>query len=99
VNAVYPVVLERLRHPKETVRKKAVMALQWFSSLDPRREGPLMGVELERHFRTMLCDKVRAWPVPWLPVHRYPPSPSLVSRAAWLTRLSRRCSRVEQGHG
>ncbi|KAG2486441.1 hypothetical protein HYH03_014888 [Edaphochlamys debaryana] len=57
VNAVYPVVVERLRHPKEHVRKKAVLALHWFGSLDPRREGPLAGVELEKHFRTMLCDK------------------------------------------
>ncbi len=40
------------------MRKKAVLALHWFSQLDPRREGPLTGVELERHFRTMLCDKV-----------------------------------------
>ena len=58
VNAVYPVVVERLRHPKEHVRKKAVMALHWFGGLDPRREGPLAGVELDKHFRTMLCDKV-----------------------------------------
>lgn len=43
---------------QEHVRKKAVLALHWFSQLDPRREGPLTGVELERHFRTMLCDKV-----------------------------------------
>eukprot|EP00198_Chlamydomonas_reinhardtii_P002010 XP_001691346.1 epsilon-adaptin [Chlamydomonas reinhardtii] len=57
VNAVYPVVVERLRHPKEHVRKKAVMALHWFGGLDPRREGPLAGVELDKHFRTMLCDK------------------------------------------
>ncbi len=27
INAVYPLVVERLRHPKEAVRKKAVMAL------------------------------------------------------------------------
>ncbi|KXZ54496.1 hypothetical protein GPECTOR_4g561 [Gonium pectorale] len=57
VNAVYPVVVERLRHPKEHVRKKAVLALHWFASLDPRRDGPLAGVELDKHFRTMLCDK------------------------------------------
>ncbi|GIL83137.1 hypothetical protein Vretimale_11456 [Volvox reticuliferus] len=57
VNAVYPVVVERLRHPKEHVRKKAVMALHWFGQLDPRRDGPLAGVELDKHFRTMLCDK------------------------------------------
>ncbi|GFR52797.1 hypothetical protein Agub_g15417, partial [Astrephomene gubernaculifera] len=57
VNAVYPVVVGRLRHPKEHVRKKAVLALHWFGQLDPRREGPLAGVELDKHFRTMLCDK------------------------------------------
>ncbi|EFJ52222.1 hypothetical protein VOLCADRAFT_87158 [Volvox carteri f. nagariensis] len=62
VNAVYPVVVERLRHPNEHVRKKAVMALHWFGQLDPRREGALAGVELEKHFRTMLCDKAQvAW--------------------------------------
>ena len=58
INAVYPVVVERLRHPKDAVRKKAVMALHWFHSLDPTREGALMGVDVDRHFRTMLCDKV-----------------------------------------
>lgn len=58
INALYPVVVERLRHPKEAVRKKAVMALHWFQSLDPSREGPLLGVDVDRHFRTMLCDKV-----------------------------------------
>jgi len=57
VNAVYPVVLEKLRHPKENVRKKAVMCLQCFHQMDPKREGPLAGVDLERSFRTMLCDK------------------------------------------
>ncbi|GLI59980.1 hypothetical protein VaNZ11_002038 [Volvox africanus] len=57
VNAVYPVAVERLRHPKEHVRKKAIMALHWFGQLDPRRDGPLAGVELDKHFRTMLCDK------------------------------------------
>ena len=62
VNAVYPVVIERLRHPKEHVRKKAVMVLQRFHQLDPQRTGALAGVDLDRHFRTMLCDKVSLTP-------------------------------------
>ena len=42
------------------MRKKAVMALHHFHRLDPRRDGALAGVDLDRHFRTMLCDKVTA---------------------------------------
>ncbi|MEW5297695.1 MAG: hypothetical protein WDW36_000882 [Sanguina aurantia] len=57
INAVYPMVVERLRHPKEHVRKKAVMALHRFSQLDPSREGALAGVDIDRYLRTMLCDK------------------------------------------
>lgn len=57
VNALLPTVLERLHHPKEHVRKKAVLALLRFQQLDPRREGPLAGVDVDRHLRTMLCDK------------------------------------------
>ena len=42
------------------MRKKAVMVLHRFHQLaDPRREGPLAGVDIDRNFRTM-CDKVRA---------------------------------------
>lgn len=44
---------------QEAVRKKAVMALHWFHTLDPTREGPLLGLDIDRHFRTMLCDRVR----------------------------------------
>lgn len=58
INAIYPVVVERLRHPKEHVRKKAIMVLHRFHQLDPTHEGPLAGLELDKHFRTMLCDKV-----------------------------------------
>lgn len=57
VNALYPVVVEKLKHSKEHVRKKAVMVLHRFQQLDPNREGPLAGVDIDRHFRTMLCDK------------------------------------------
>ncbi|KAF6264582.1 ARM repeat-containing protein [Scenedesmus sp. NREL 46B-D3] len=57
VNAVLPLVIERLSHPRESVRKKAVMALLHFHQMDPDRSGPLAGVELERLFRTALCDK------------------------------------------
>ncbi|GAX83960.1 hypothetical protein CEUSTIGMA_g11384.t1 [Chlamydomonas eustigma] len=57
INAVLPTVMERLHHPKEHVRKKAVMVLHRFHQLDPRREGSLAGVDIDRSFRTMLCDK------------------------------------------
>lgn len=57
INAVLPKVVELLNHPKEIVRKKAVMALHRFQQLDPKHEGPMHGVDLDRHFRQMLCDK------------------------------------------
>ncbi|KAI8465281.1 MAG: AP-4 complex subunit epsilon-1 [Monoraphidium minutum] len=57
VNAVYPVVVSRLGHPKEAVRKKAVMALHHFIRLDPHRTGALAGQDVDKHLRTALCDK------------------------------------------
>lgn len=33
-----------------------------FQQLDPKNEGPLMGMDLDKNFRTMLCDKVSAGP-------------------------------------
>eukprot|EP00199_Chlamydomonas_sp_CCMP681_P000084 CAMPEP_0119112054 /NCGR_PEP_ID=MMETSP1180-20130426/38536_1 /TAXON_ID=3052 ORGANISM="Chlamydomonas cf sp, Strain CCMP681" /NCGR_SAMPLE_ID=MMETSP1180 /ASSEMBLY_ACC=CAM_ASM_000741 /LENGTH=978 /DNA_ID=CAMNT_0007099373 /DNA_START=53 /DNA_END=2989 /DNA_ORIENTATION=+ len=57
INAVLPSVVDKLRHPKEHVRKKAIMALHRFHQLDPLHEGPLSGMDLDKHFRTMLCDK------------------------------------------
>lgn len=57
INAVMPRTLELLTHPKELVRKKAVMALHRYLQLDPERDGPLSGVELDRHLRQALCDK------------------------------------------
>jgi hypothetical protein len=42
--AVFPHVIERLTHPRESVRKKAVMALLHFHAMDPDRSGPLAGV-------------------------------------------------------
>ncbi|KAJ9511423.1 hypothetical protein QJQ45_029917 [Haematococcus lacustris] len=59
INAVFPMVVERLKHPKETVRKKAIMALHRFQQLDPRREGALAGLDTDKHLRTCLCDKVQ----------------------------------------
>lgn len=59
INAVLPTIVELLSHPKEMVRKKAVMALHRFHQLDPDHDGALHGVDLDRHFRQMLCDKVR----------------------------------------
>lgn len=40
---VLPLVIERLSHPRECVRKKAVMALLHFHHMDPDRSGALMG--------------------------------------------------------
>lgn len=40
---VLPHVIERLTHPRESVRKKAVMALLHFHQMDPDRSGPLAG--------------------------------------------------------
>ncbi|KAL6753746.1 ARM repeat-containing protein [Haematococcus lacustris] len=57
INAVFPMVVERLKHPKETVRKKAIMALHRFQQLDPRHEGALAGLDTDKHLRTCLCDK------------------------------------------
>ncbi|KIY99624.1 AP-4 complex subunit epsilon-1 [Monoraphidium neglectum] len=57
VNAVYPIVINRLTHPKEAVRKKAVMALHHFIRLDPHRTGPLQDHDVDKHLRTALCDK------------------------------------------
>eukprot|EP00775_Hariotina_reticulata_P003094 gene3094-3373_t len=36
-----PLVMERLSHPRESVRKKAVMALHHFYQMDPERSGQL----------------------------------------------------------
>ena len=58
INAVLPSVLELLNHPKELVRKKAIMALHRFMQLDPNREGPLANMDFDKQLRTALCDKV-----------------------------------------
>ena len=58
INAVLPTVTSMVKHPKELVRKKAVMALQRFQQLDPHHEGPLAGSDIDKHFRQALCDKV-----------------------------------------
>jgi len=60
INAVLPRTLELLTHPKELVRKKAVMALDRYLQLDPERDGPLAGLDLDRHLRQALCDKASA---------------------------------------
>jgi AP-4 complex subunit epsilon-1 len=65
VNAIYPAVAAALRHPREHVRKKAVMALLHFQKLDPLHTGPLAGVELDKMFRASLCDKVGRWCRQW----------------------------------
>lgn len=58
INAVFPTIVELLEHPSEMVRKKAVMALHRFVQLDPTKEGPLSDIQVDRHFRQALCDKV-----------------------------------------
>ncbi len=60
VNAVLPAVVGLVSHPKELVRKKAVLALHRFQQLDPDRDGALAGSDLDKHFRQALCDKARA---------------------------------------
>ena len=83
INAVLPGVTALLSHPKELVRKKAVMALHRFQQLDPDHEGALSGMDFDRHFRQALCDKAS------LPHHL----PGLVTRscsslnAQWTWRL------------
>ena len=59
INAVLPAVTGLTSHPKELVRKKAVMALHRFQQLDPHHEGPLAGADLDKYYRQALCDKVR----------------------------------------
>ena len=63
INAVLPGVTALLSHPKELVRKKAVMALHRFQQLDPDHEGALSGMDFDRHFRQALCDKVPPRPL------------------------------------
>ena len=60
INAVLPAVTGLASHPKDLVRKKAVMALHRFQQLDPKHEGQLAGADLDSHYRQALCDKVRA---------------------------------------
>ena len=52
IPAVLPQVTELLNHPKEHVRKKAVMALHRF-----HRRAPASVEHLHGKFRQMLCDK------------------------------------------
>ena len=58
MNALLPTIEKLLGHPKELVRKKAVMVLHQFLRLDPDQSGPLHEIDIGRHFRTALCDKV-----------------------------------------
>lgn len=58
INAVLPRTVELLTHHRELVRKKAVMAIHRYLQLDPERDGPLAGIDLDRHLRQALCDKV-----------------------------------------
>lgn len=58
MGALVPQITSLITHSKEIVRKKVVMVLQKLFQLDPRFEGPLAGVDIDRLFRQALCDKV-----------------------------------------
>lgn len=58
ISAVLDPIIELLKHPKELVRKKAVMALHRFEQLDPLHEGPLHNTDIYSHIKDCLCDKV-----------------------------------------
>ena len=58
ISAVLPTVTELLKHPKELVRKKAVMAIHRFEQLDPDHDGPLHNVDTYALIRDALRDKV-----------------------------------------
>ena len=58
INAVLPAVTGLASHPKDLVRKKAVMALHRFQQLDQKHEGQLAGSDLDSYYRQALCDKV-----------------------------------------
>ena len=63
VDAVLSSVVELLKHPKELVRKKAIMALHRFEQLDPQHQGPLHNMDVYAHIRDSLRDKVcLSWP-------------------------------------
>ena len=55
-----PSVMELAKHPKELVRKKAVMAVHRFEQLDPEHDGPLHNVDTYALIRETLRDKVGA---------------------------------------
>ena len=58
ISAVLPTVTELLKHPKELVRKKAVMAIHRFEQLDPDHDGPLHNIDTYALIRDALRDKV-----------------------------------------
>ena len=60
INAVLPAITSLATHPKDLVRKKAVMVLHRFQQLDPKHEGQLAGADLDSYYRQALCDKVRS---------------------------------------
>lgn len=52
VDGFMPLVVNLLKHPKELVKKKAVMALHRFIQVKPNLKD-----DLDKHLRVMLCDK------------------------------------------
>lgn len=58
MGALIPQITALITHPRDVVRKKVVMALHKLYILDPRAEGPLAGVDIDRLVRQALCDKV-----------------------------------------
>ena len=59
ISAVLPSIMELAKHPKDLVRKKAVMAVHRFEQLDPEHDGPLHNVDTYALIRDSLRDKVR----------------------------------------
>ena len=57
VSAVLPAVTTLLTHPRELVRKKAVLALHRFIQLDPSGNGALSRSDALGYLRSALCDK------------------------------------------
>lgn len=58
IGALVSQVVTLTSHEKESVRKKAIMALHKFSQIDPQQEAGLAGIDIDAIFRRTLCDKV-----------------------------------------
>lgn len=52
IEGYMPLVVNLLKHPKDLVKKKAVMAVHRFLQIRPS-----LREDLDKHLRTALCDK------------------------------------------